>query len=116
VVREEVRIGKEDIVTGEVIVSKKVESDDVAFDLTTTTQGITVERRAVNQRFDTLPEAVQVNGDTTTYRVIREVPTVVTHYEVVEEIVVRKQKSENTRSEVVPVRRERVDVIRTTNP
>ena len=112
VVREEVSVGKRVVATERVDVAKTVEVDEVELDLETRHRGYDVERRAVHSMHDVPPEPVRREGDATIYAVVREVPVVVTRYELVEEVVVRPVATAETHPSVVPARRERIDIVR----
>ena len=114
VVREEVAVRKELVETARVEVAKTVLTEEVALTLEHLEHGVDVERRPVNETFDELPAGtVQLEDGTVVYRVIREVPVVVTRYEVVEEILVRPSHVARDERVIVPVRAERVDIRRT---
>ena len=114
VVREEVVVRKERLETARVEVAKTVLTEEVALTLEHLEHGVEVERRPVNETFDELPAGtVQLDDGTVVYRVIREVPVVVTRYEVVEEILVRPSNVARDEQVTVPVRSERVDIRRT---
>ena len=117
VVREEVAVGKEVVETGRVAIAKTVVTDDVSLRLEHLEHGVDVERRPVNELFDEVPAGtLQLEDGTVVYRVIREVPVVVTRYEVVEEIHVRQRRVARDETVEVPVRREVVDVTRVPTP
>ena len=114
VVREEVAVRKELVETARVEVAKTILTEEVALTLEHLEHGVDVERRPVNETFDDLPAGtVQLEDGTVVYRVIREVPVVVTRYEVVEEILVRPSHVARDERVIVPVRAERVDIRRT---
>lgn len=113
VVREEVEIGKREVITGEVRIDKTVSIEEVTLDLERVDHHIDIERRAVNEVFETRPPDVRTEGDLTIYTVVREVPVLVTHYEVVEELVLRQRRDVTVTPTVIPVHTEHVDVTRT---
>lgn len=113
VIKEDVAVGKRLVETGRVEIAKTVTTEDVSLRLERLEHGVDVERRAVNEVFDDLPAGtVELDDGTTVYRIIREVPVVVTRYEVVEEILVRPARSASDEEVTVPVRTESVDVRR----
>lgn len=114
VVREEVTVKKELVETGRVEIDKTVVTEDVAVRLERLEHGVEIERRPVNETFDDMPDGtVELEDGTVVYRVIREVPVVVTRYEVVEEILVRPNHVASDEEVTVPLRHERVEVRRT---
>ena len=114
VVREEVEVRKELVETARVEVAKTVLTEEVALTLQHHEHGVDIERRAVNELHDELPAGtVQLEDGTVVYRVIREVPVVVTRFEVVEEIHVRPSEIAYDEQVTVPIRSERIDVRRT---
>ncbi len=113
VVREEIDVTKREVVTGEVTIDKRVTLEDVQLQLERVDNTLDIFRREVNETFETRPAAVRTDGDDTIYTVVREVPVVVTHFEVLEEIVVRKVRTVTPEPTVIPVHREIVEVKRT---
>ena len=114
VVREEVSVSKEVVETGRVDLIKTVTIEEVPVTVQRMDSGYDVERRAVGELFDEAPASTtELPDGTIVYRVIREVPTVVTRYEVVEEVHVRPTHIAHDDHHVVPVRVEHVEVRRT---
>ena len=116
VVEEQLTVGKTEVVTGAVRLTKSVDFEERTLKLERTDREVNVERRPVNQTFDTPPPAVRQEGGKTIYSVIREVPVVVTRYELVEEIVVEQRAVTTEQPTVIPTRAERVEVTHIDNP
>lgn len=112
VIEEELSVGKREVITGRVRLEKHVDTEEITFDLERVDRSFSVERRPVGQVYDTPPEAVRQEGDATVYAVIREVPVVVTRYELVEEIVVSARREVTSEAQTVQRRVERVDIER----
>lgn len=98
--------------TGRVRIVKRVETETIPLSLDSVETEYTVERRPVGELYDERPAATRREGDATVYSVIREVPVVVTRYELVEEIVVTPQTSTTDETHEVERRVERVEVER----
>lgn len=115
VVREDVAVGRRVVETGRVEIAKTVETEAVELTLPRLESGYDVERRAAPS--DELLEAApagtyELPDGTVVYRVVHEVPVVVTRYRVAEEIHVRPRRVASDDHHVVHARRERVDVRR----
>ena len=115
-IEEDIRISSERVVTGEVQIAKTVSLEEVELELTRSEHGYDIERRAVKRMHDTVPPAVRTEGDATIYSVVREVPVVVTRYEVIEEIVVRNRTTAVADHQTVFARKEQIDVRRKDMP
>jgi len=113
VIREEFDVSKREVLTGELTLRKRVGLQDVHLELERRDHGYTVERRTAGHLLDEAPAAQVMEGASTVYRVIEEVPVVVTKYRIVEEIVVTPNEKVTTNHTVVPSRQEHVDIIRT---
>ena len=112
-VEETVAIGTRTVVTGGVTVDKRVGYEEETLHLRTVDRGYEVERRAVNEVLDAAPAAVEHLPDgSVVYRVVREVPVVVTRYELVEEVVLRPSVAVTEQPTVIPRRVERIEVTR----
>ena len=116
VIEESMDVRKLEKVISEVEITKEVEYKNVNLPLTRLDHTVEIERNAVPEMLlDSAPPAESKDGDTTTYRVIKEVPVVVTKYQVIEEITVRKITTQTEQPTVIPVRQERLVVTRTNN-
>ena len=123
-VREDVHVGKQVVETGRVRVVKSVEAEEVELTLPRLETGYDVERRAGSEELlEAAPAGTyELPDGTIVYRVLREVPVVVTRFQVAEEIHVRPRRVAADDHHVATVRRERIDIERvpqqsfTTNP
>lgn len=110
---EQLTVGKHLVTTGQVTLRKTVELAEEHITLQRLETSYEVERIAVNQVFEQAPPAVRELSDgTIVYAVVREVPVVVTRYEVIEELHVRPRHTARDEEYVMPVRRERIDIER----
>jgi len=64
---------------------------------------------------DTPPPAMRYEGDTTIIPVLREVMVVQKRYEIMEEIRITKRKTESTDTQQVILRKEEVNIERSSN-
>ena len=114
-VREEVHVNKQLVETGRVDIVKTVDLEEVELTLPHLESGFDVERRAgSDELLDAAPAwTYEMPDGTVVYRVLREVPVVVTRYQVAEEIHVRPRRVASDDHHVATVRRERVDIRRT---
>ncbi len=116
-IAEELQVTTQVVETGKVEITKRVVTEEVAITAQHLDHTIEVQRVAVNQIFDTAPAPVRELPDgTIVYSVVREVPVVVTQFELIEEIHVRPVRTARDEHYVMPVRREHIDVTRTSNP
>ena len=100
-----------------VTISKRVVVEDASVTLQELSHLVEVERRPINTISETPPPPTRELADgTIIYNVIREIPVVVTHYELVEEVHVRQVNMASDQPHVIPVRRETLDVTRETIP
>jgi uncharacterized protein (TIGR02271 family) len=113
VLEEQLVVNKERVLTGLVKVSKHVSQEQVALDLTSTQEHVTVERKPVNQYVDTAPEPVVQKGNVTIISVVKEVLVVEKKLMLVEEVHITKHQhtssethSQNLRKEEITVSRE----------
>ena len=113
VVAEELAVGKREEVTARVALDKRVEIEPVRLDLERVDRQYDVTRRLVGTVSDAPPPPTRREGDAVVYSVVREVPVVVTRYELVEEVVVTPRVTVTPEPTVVHRRVERVAVERT---
>ena len=113
VIAEELAVGKREEVTARVAIDKRVALEPVRLDLERVDRRYDVTRRPVGTLSDTPPPATRREGDAVVYSVVREVPVVVTRYELVEEVVVTPRVTVTPEPTVVHRRVERVAVERT---
>ena len=116
VIQEVISVRRDVETTGHVRITKHVDTEELEVDLESVTRSFDVERRPVGRLLDEPPPAVRRDGDQTLYSVVREVPVVVTRYEVVEELVVTPRETRTPQTEQVERRAERVEVERTAPP
>ena len=113
VVAEELAVDTRQEVTGRVTLDKRVALEPVRLDLERVDRHYDVTRRPVGTLSDAPPPATRREGDAVVYSVVREVPVVVTRYELVEEVVVTPRVTVTPEPTVVHRRVERVAVERT---
>lgn len=107
VIEETVRVAKEVVKTGRVVIRKTVHHDTQTVAVPTQEEQVHVERVAINQVVDTPPE-VRYEGDTMIIPVLREEVVLSTRLVLVEELRVRKQTLTATHTQDVALRREEV--------
>jgi uncharacterized protein (TIGR02271 family) len=112
VMQEQVTVGKRQVETGKVRISKKVTEDKTSVSLPLMREQYDVERVPVNQVVDTPPPAMRQEGDTAIIPVLREVMVVQKRYEIVEEIRITKRRTETTDTQQVTLRKEEVSIER----
>lgn len=113
VMQEQVTVGKRTVETGKLHISKKVTEDQTTVSIPLVHEEYHVERVPVNQVVDTPPPAMRYEGDTTIIPVLREVLVVQKRYEITEEIRITKRRTENTETQNVSLRKEEVQINRT---
>ncbi len=94
VVHEQLNIASEWVESGKVRISKKVLKEEVKVNIPVISEQVEVERRQVNQYVDTVPPAVRYEGDVTIIPVLKEVLVVEKKVMLVEELHIRKRKTE----------------------
>jgi uncharacterized protein (TIGR02271 family) len=110
VAEERMRISKQVIESGSVRISKKVLEEEVVDKVSVLQEDFVIEKRELNQFVDAAPPPVRQEGDTTIISVVKEV--VVKRLMLVEEIHIKKQKTETTVPVRETLRREEVTVRR----
>jgi uncharacterized protein (TIGR02271 family) len=113
VVEEQLHIGKQVVETGKVRISKKVTEQPTPVSIPLVREQYDIERVAINQVVDTPPPAMRYEGDTTIIPVLREVMVVQKRYEIMEEIRITKRKTESTDTQQVVLRKEEINIERT---
>jgi uncharacterized protein (TIGR02271 family) len=98
VAEERMRMAKQVIESGSVRISKKVLEEEVVDKVSVIQEDFSIEKRELNEFVDTAPPPVRQEGDTTIISVVKEV--VVKRLMLVEEVHIKKQKTET----MVPVR------------
>ena len=113
VIREELHIASRIELTGEVNIRKQVAYEEEEIVLQELERHYEIERIPVNAVLKEAPAATrELEDGSIIYSVIREVPVVVTHYELIEEIHVRPRVKAFDRPLVMPLRREKIEVTR----
>ncbi len=116
-VKEELDVHAEIVETAKVEITKRVVTEEASVTLQHLEHTVNVERIAIGKIFDTAPPATrQLDDGTVVYSIVREVPVVVTRFELVEEVHVRMQHTAHDEHYVLPVRHERLDINRIPNP
>lgn len=113
VIEERAVIRREVVETGRVRLSKTVQEQEQAVDLTLLHEEVQVERVPINQYVadDASAPTVRYEGDTLVVPVVREV--LVKRLLVVEELRVTKQQVETQHTQRVTLRHEQIDITRT---
>lgn len=111
IVEEFATVSTRMVETGQVIISKKVESHQEAVHVVTSHDETDVERITLNRIVDAAP-AVRYEGDTMIIPVVKEVAVVEKKLMLVEEIRVTRRKVQTQETVPVTLRKERLDVTR----
>ena len=113
VIEEQVVISKELVETGKIRISKRVNEEEVSVNLPIIEEGYEVERRPVEKQL-LLSEhpGVRHEEGNMIIPVVREVLIVEKRYEVIEEIHVKKTRSEIPNQQQVMLKKESVDIER----
>lgn len=112
VVEEQLHVDKKVVETGKVHIAKKVVENETSIALPLTSESYNIERVPVNQVVDQPPQAVRYEGDTMIIPVLREVLVVQKRYEVLEEIRITRQVTQEQHTENVTLLKEEVQVNR----
>ena len=112
VVEEQLRVDKKVVESGKVHLSKKVVENETSVTLPLTEETYDIERVPVNKVVDEPPQAMRYEGNTTIIPVVREVLVVQKRYEIVEEIRLTKNVTQEQHTEQVTLRKEQVDIDR----
>ena len=112
VLEEQVVVAKDTIETGKILIRKRVHEEEVSVNLPIIEEGYEVERKTVDKQLLAEPPAVRHEEGNMIIPVVREVMVVEKRYEVIEEIHVRKTRSEIPNQEQVTLRKESVDITR----
>ena len=111
VIEEEAFLDKRVVETGKVRISKRISEREETIDEPLFREEVTVERVAVNQYVDQMPQ-VRHEGDVMIIPVVQEQLVMQKRLVLVEELRVRKQVVETHQPQTVTLRREDVDVRR----
>lgn len=112
VVEEALQISKEEVVSGEVRIDKRVEETIEQLDVDLDSNHVEVDRIAINRYVDVAP-AVRHEGDKMIIPVLKEVLIVEKKLMLVEEVHVYKHRTTETHREEVTLRKEHVEIRRT---
>lgn len=112
VVEEQLRVDKKVVESGKVHLSKRVVENETSVTLPLTEESYEIERVPVNRVVDEPPQAMRQEGNTTIIPVVREVMVVQKRYEIVEEIRLTKNVTQEQHTEQVTLRKEEVDINR----
>lgn len=115
VIEEVLRVEKEVVETGRVVIRKTVHHHTQTVDVPTQEEQVHVERVAINQVVEVPPE-VRYEGDAMIIPVLREEVVVSTRIILVEELHVRKQTLTTHEPQEVALRREEVHYERLETP
>ena len=111
VIEEEAFLDKRVVETGKVRISKRISEREETIDEPLFREEVTVERVAVNQYVDQMPQ-VRQEGDVMIIPVVQEQLVMQKRLMLVEELRVRKQVLETHQPQTVTLRREDVEVRR----
>ncbi|OGX91881.1 YsnF/AvaK domain-containing protein [Hymenobacter coccineus] len=115
VIEEFVRLEKETVETGRVVIRKYVHLDTQTVDVPLREEQVQVQRIAVNRYVDEAP-AVRYEGETMILPILREEVVVTKRLLLVEELHVRTQVLNNSTPQTVELRREEVHYERVPTP
>lgn len=111
VIEEHLQVRKEVVETGRIRIGKRVYEEEQTVSTPLISEKVDVERVAVGEFVDTLPE-VRYEGDTMIIPVVEEVVVVEKRLRLVEELRVTRQHIETTATEQITLRKEEVTVER----
>jgi uncharacterized protein (TIGR02271 family) len=112
VIEERLVTGTERVETGRVQISKKVTEEEAFYEGIITSEEVEVERKEMNRYVDSVPEAVRQEGDVTIISVLKEVLVVEKKMMLVEEIHIKKRRSEINKTFTETLRKEEVTISR----
>ncbi|TPE46062.1 YsnF/AvaK domain-containing protein [Pontibacter mangrovi] len=112
VVEEQVQIGKREVETAKVHISKKVHEELKDIDIPSMHEEVEVERVAFNKLVDEAPAPVRYEGDKMIISVLKEEVVMQKRLVLVEELHVTKKQVENHRTEKIPLRKEEINIER----
>lgn len=112
VIEEQVVISRDIVETGKVHIIKRVTEEDIPVDLPIIEEGYEVERKPVEKQLLSEAPGVRHEGENMIIPVIREVLVVQKRYEVIEEIHIKKTRTEIPNQQQVTVKKESIEVKR----
>ena len=113
VIEEQVHVGTRLVETGRVRLVKTVHQDEQAVDVPLMQEDILIERVPMDQVVDNVPPTRQ-EGDTTIYPVLKEEFVLQKRLRLIEEIRVTKQQVQTSQTQTITLRREVIDIDRST--
>jgi uncharacterized protein (TIGR02271 family) len=109
---ERLKVSKETVETAKVTISKRVGEYIEQVNVPIVNEHVVIDRLPKNETYDTAPPSVYFEGDTMIVRVIKEIPVVVTKYQVIEELHITKEKTEVPLQQEITLRKEHVIISR----
>lgn len=113
VVEETLAVGKKEVETGKVRITKKVMEEEVPLDFTGFEEEIEIDVKKIGRVVDKPGKAVRTEGDTTIYSVYREEYVKQTILE--EEVWVTKRRNQKNFNKSEKLKREVINIERTPN-
>jgi len=107
---ERLRVGKEKVQTGEVRIDKDVVEERQEFDVPVSRDEVTIERRRVDERVDGDVDFDRLDNDTIRVPLTEERINVEKENVVAEELVIKKNRVQDTAHVSETVRKEQVDI------
>lgn len=114
VIEEQLNITKVWQETGRVQVTKTVTEEAVDYNVPVNAEEVIMERKPINQYVETAPPASRYEGETLIIPVLKEVLVVEKKLLLVEELHISKRNSEQVVSGTETLRKESVEINRTT--
>ena len=115
VIEEHITVDKKRVLTGKVKIRKTVTEEVRSVDVPMVNEEYEINRVPVASKIlDAPPAAIRMEGDETIIPVVREITVVQKKYEVIEEIRISKIKREVPLTHEVTLRKEQIDIRRTT--
>lgn len=111
VLKEEIKISKELVETGKVIVHKEVETHVENHKIQLMSEDLDVKRIQINKKIDSMP-VTRTEGDVTIIPVVREVAVVTKILMLMEEVHITRKSETKTEELEIPVRKESIDIKR----
>lgn len=112
VIEEQLVVGKKEIETGRVTISKKVNSEQQVVEIPVVDEQVDVERIPINQYIESAPPAVRYEGEKTIIPILKEVLVVEKKLVLVEEVHITRKQNHSKISQQETLRQEEVIVNR----
>ena len=116
IIEERVKIEKQVIETGRVVIEKRVTEHQETIPVVLSQEEVTVNRVPVNRYVDVPPEAVRYEGDVLIISVLEEVAVVEKRLMLVEELHITRRQVQTQTDQSVTLRREEATVSREAGP